>query len=268
MSASIPPPSDLTPMRALVVEDEWPARNYLVELLEATHLAAVVGAVADVDAAREALSPTSGLAVDVVFVDVQLAGRGGERAGLELVRSLVRENPQRPMFVLATAFEQHAVEAFDLGVVDYLLKPYGEERIGQCLQRLRERRPSPVTPRSTRIVARRKRSLVFLDPEEIWAFEASDRLTFVHTQHGKFDLDLSLAAIEGSFGRTLTRVHRSWLVNVAHIKELERDGPETRLFVGAGIGDESRGVRVPVARDRAQAIRDMLLSNATGVRRS
>jgi two-component system response regulator LytT len=268
MTASLPPLlDDRTPMRTLVVEDEWPARNYLVELLEATHLAEVVGAVADVDAAREALAPSSALAVDVAFVDIQLSGKGGARAGLDLVRALVRE-PHPPMFVLATAFQQHALEAFDLGVVDYLLKPYSEERIAQCLSRLRLRRPSPAAPRSTRIVARRKRSLVFLDPDEIWAFEASDRLTFVHTEHGKFDLDLSLAAIEGSFGRTLTRVHRSWLVNVAHIKELERDGPETRLFVGAGIGDESRGVRVPVARDRAQSIRDMLLSNATGVRRS
>jgi DNA-binding LytR/AlgR family response regulator len=254
-------------LRALVVEDEWPARNYLVELIESTRLAHVVGAFADVESSREALAPGSGLSVDVAFVDIQLAGRGGERAGLDLVRSMAKER-DAPMFVLATAHQQHALEAFDLGVVDYLLKPYAEDRVAQCLARLRERRPASRTPRSTRIVARRRRSLVFLDPEEIWAFEAADRLTFVHTAHGKFDLDLSLAAIEGSFGRALTRVHRSWLVNVDHIKELERDGPETRLFVGAGIGDESPGVRVPVARDRAQAIREMLLSNATGVRRT
>jgi DNA-binding LytR/AlgR family response regulator len=116
-------------------------------------------------------------------------------------------------------------------------------------------------------VARKKRSLVFLELHEIWAFETEDRLTSVHTAHGTFDLDLSLAAIEASFGRTFVRVHRQWLVNASHIKELERDGDETRLFVGPALGDDKKGVRVPVARERAAAVRNALLSNATGLRR-
>jgi DNA-binding LytR/AlgR family response regulator len=227
----------------------------------------VVGAVAGVDEAKQALAPGSGLAVDVVFVDVRLTGASDDRGGLDLVRQMTPSS-RSPRFVLATAFDRHAIEAFDLGVSDYLLKPFSEERVTQCLRRLCDRAPVSTTPPSTRIVARRKRSLVFLEPAEIWAFEASDRLTFVHTPHGKFDLDLSLTAIEASLGRALTRVHRSWLVNVAHIKELERDGAETRLFVGERIGDEARGVHVPVSRDRAQAVRDMLLANATGLRRS
>jgi DNA-binding LytR/AlgR family response regulator len=82
-----------------------------------------------------------------------------------------------------------------------------------------------------------------------------------------FDLDLSLAAIEASFGRTFVRVHRQWLVNASHIKELERDGDETRLFVGPALGDEKKGVRVPVARERAATVRNELLANATGLRR-
>src|SRR5438270_7333559 len=218
----------MTRLRALVLEDEWPARNYLVELIEATQLAEVVGAVASVAEAREALAA---LPVDVVFVDIQLAG--GE-SGLELVRQL----PGGPAFVLATAFSQHALEAWDLGVVDYLLKPFSEERVEQCLRRIAGRRE---TKRSgaVRVVARRKRSLVFLDPADIWAFEASDRLSFVHSRQGRFDIDLSLAAIETSFGRSLLRVHRNWLVNLAYARELEREGSETTLFVGASIGDES-----------------------------
>jgi two-component system response regulator LytT len=255
-------------LRALVVEDEWPTRNYLVELIEASGLAEVVGAVPTLEEAREAIDATSGLQVDVVFADVQLAGPAGDRAGLELIRASV-ESGRAPMFILATAYDAHALEAFELGVVDYLLKPFNEERVAQALRRITDRRPTPAhPPTSARIVARRRKSLVFLEPSEIWAFEAADRLTFVHTSHGKFDLDLSLAAIEASFGRALMRVHRNWLVNVAHIKELERDGAETKLFVGAGIGDASQGVRVPVSRDRAQALRETLLSNATGLRRT
>jgi DNA-binding LytR/AlgR family response regulator len=267
--------TDEAPLRTLVVEDEWPARNYLVELLQASHLAEVVGAVPSVDQAREALTAqSSGFGIDCVFVDVQLVGQGSPETGLDLVRSMVGAS-RSPMFVLATAFEQHALEAFELGVVDYLLKPFTEDRVVQTLRRLQERRPCPPSGRPARderpvgrIVARKKRSLVFLELHEIWAFETEDRLTSVHTEHGNFDLDLSLAAIEASFGRHFVRVHRQWLVNASHIKELERDGDETRLFVGPALGDDTRGVRVPVARERAAAVRSALLSNATGLRRA
>jgi two-component system, LytTR family, response regulator LytT len=245
----------VTRLRALVLEDEWPARNYLVQLIEATQLADVVGAVASIAEAREALAA---LTVDVVFVDVQLAG--GE-TGLELVQEL----PDGPAFVLATAFSQHALKAWNLGAADYLLKPFSEERVEQCLRRIAGRRD---TRRSGafRVVARRQRSLVFLDPADIWAFEASDRLSFVHSRLGKFDVDLSLAAIETSFGRSLMRVHRNWLVNLDFVRELERGDGETTLFVGASLGDESQGIRVPVSRDRAQPLRAALLANATGLR--
>jgi len=271
---TIPEPNE--PLRTLVVEDEWPARNYLVELLQASRLAEVVGAVATTDQAREAVqAEVSGVGIDCVFVDVQLLGQGGNQTGLDLVRSLVGAE-RAPMFVLATAFERHALEAFELGVVDYLLKPFTEERVTQSLVRLQARRwgeaatQRSLRPRApnARIVARKKRSLVFLELFEIWAFETQDRLTSVHTAHGTFDLDLSLAAIEASFGRTFVRVHRQWLVNESHIKELERDGDETRLFVGPALGNDRQGVRVPVARERAAAVRSALLANATGLRRS
>jgi DNA-binding LytR/AlgR family response regulator len=268
-----------SPVRTLVVEDEWPARNYLVELLEGSGLAAVIGAVASVEEAREAIQQipsgldgaigsTLGMGIEAVFVDVQLLGGGGAETGLDLLRTMVGD-ARAPMFVLATAFDRHAIEAFELGAVDYLLKPFTEERVTQSLRRLHERR-KPVAlahPSELRIVARRKRSLVFLDLHEIWAFETSDRLTYVHTAHGVFDVDLSLTAIEASFGRAFTRVHRRWLVNAKHVKELERDGDETRLFVGPTLGDDTRGVRVPVARERAVTVRSALLANATGLRR-
>lgn len=244
-------------LRALVVEDEWPARNYLVELLEGSGLATVAGAVGTADEARQALLGEETIPVDVVFLDIHLA-HGGE--GLDVVRALAGR-ASAPQVVLATASREHAVEAFDLGVRDYLLKPFTEERVEQCLRRI----PTPPKKLPERIVARRKKNLVFLDPSEVWAFEASQRLTFVHTPHGTFDLDLSLSAIEASFGRRLVRVHRNWLVNPAFVRELEREGADTRLFVGAAVGQT--GVHVPVARERAGDLRDQLLSNATGLRR-
>jgi DNA-binding LytR/AlgR family response regulator len=119
-----------------------------VALIEGTQLAEVVGAVASTGEAREVLA---GLPVDVVFVDVQLPG---DESGLELVQSLATPTPQavsgyafspRPSIVLATAFSEHALQAFDLGVVDYLMKPFSEERVEQCLRRILQRRLANAT---------------------------------------------------------------------------------------------------------------------------
>lgn len=92
--------------------------------------------------------------------------------------------------------------------------------------------------RPRRVVARRKKSLVFLDPQTIWAFEAADRLTYVHAPEGRFDIDLSLAAIEASFGRALFRVHWNWLVNLTCVKELDRDSGGAIVTVGRDAGPE------------------------------
>src|SRR5256886_13153853 len=198
-----------------------------------------------------------GSPMDVVFVDVQLAARGDARTGRDLIRAMAGE-PSAPMFVLATASSEHGLEAFDLGVVDYILKPYTEERVEQCLKRLLERR-APRSQGPRRVVARRKKSLVFLDPASIWAFEAADRLTFVHAPEGRFDIDLSLAAIEASFGRALFRVHRNWLVNLAYVKELERDFGGATVTAGSDPTPEGRNIQGPGSPDRPKALRGALL---------
>lgn len=255
-------------LRALVVEDEWATRNYLVELLEASGAAEVVGAVASAEDARAFLaSSPDGAAIDAAFVDVSLAGAATDDEGLALVRAH-RRRAGAPMFVLATAYGQHALEAYDLGVVDYLLKPFTAARVDECLERLSARRPPPPSNAQrepARIVARRRRALVLLRLDEVLAFEAADRLAYVHTTRERLDVDLSLSAIEVSFGKTLLRVHRSWLVNPVHVRELEGAGSETELLVSAP-GNEAKGLRVPVARERAQSVRDALLQNTAGIR--
>jgi two-component system, LytTR family, response regulator LytT len=251
-------------LRALVVEDEWPAREYLVELLLAFTRVDVVAAVATSDEARLALLE---LRVDVAFVDIHLATSGGARAGLDLVRDF-SSVPGAPMFVLATALEQHAVEAWNLEVVDYLLKPFSKERVQACVARLERRCPiraeTVVAP--ARVVARSRKGLVFLRREEVLAFEASGRLVFVHAVAGRFDVDLSLAAFEASLGHGWLRVHRNWVVQVGCIRALDRseDGMELRL----GDDSSSAPLCVPVSRDRLQSVREALLVGATGIRRS
>jgi len=258
---TVEPSAERELLNVLVLEDEWIARNFLVEILEASGLASVMGAVASLDEANEFLATASG--IDVVFVDINLAGSND--TGLDLVRAH-HSRPGAPKFVFATAVRDHALEAFELGAVDYVTKPFSSERIVQCLGRLARQRTSPPSTVPKRIVARRRRSLVFLDVDQIWAFESSDRLAVVHSLHGVFDIDLTLAAIELSFGKRFLRVHRNWLVNTTHVRELERESGDTVLIIGAGYDESSAGIRVPVARDRALAVREQLLATSTGVR--
>jgi DNA-binding LytR/AlgR family response regulator len=256
-------------LRVLVVEDEWLVRNYLVELLQSTGLADVVAAVATIGEAKQALAADAAVGVDAAFVDVRLTGTPDDESGLDWIRRSARQ-PGAPSFVLATAFKQHALEAFELGVADYLVKPFTDERVADCVRRLLERRDPGAQrrlPGLQRVVARRGRSLVFLDLSEVLGCEAADRLTYVHSSRGRFDLDLTLSAIGASFGRSLVRVHRNWLLNPARVLELERDSSETTAVVGLPALAAGERLRVPVSREKATELRVLLMADATGVRR-
>ncbi len=263
--------SDQRRLYALILEDEWVARSFLAEVVEATGLATVVGAVGAFDEAVEFLrGAKASEGLDVVFVDINLLG--SSQSGLDLVRQFARA-PDAPAFVLVTALKTHAIEAFALGAVDYLLKPFDQARVGECLRRLRTARPAPlVTParvsssRPPRIVARHKRNLVFLELPEVWAFEATERLTLVHSERGSFDIDLSLGSVASSFGRHFARVHRNWLVNEEHVLEWEREPGESAIQVGARTPGAPR-LRIPVARDRTAALRARLVDESFGLRK-
>lgn len=253
-------------LRVLVLEDEWVARNFLVEMIEATGIATVVGALATFDEAASFIRAAEPSSIDVVFVDIKLAG--SSRDGFDLVRSCIKQ-PCAPAFVLATALRNHAIEAFELGVVDYVLKPFERLRITSCLERLAAARnvaARPAARRPARIIARNKRALVFLTLDEVWALEAAEGLTLVHSGRGTFDVDLSLDTIAASFGEEFLRVHRNWLVSELHILELEREGGEAALLVGSRAAGAST-LRVPVARDRAGSLRARLVDDGIGIRR-
>lgn len=252
-------------LRALIVEDEWPAREYLSELLIATMQIEIVAAVGTAAEAREALGP-GGIDVEVAFVDIHLATSSGCDAGLALVREFAHAKGA-PLFVLATALKQHAAEAFELDAVDYLLKPFSQERVGECLTRLLRRRSRPRVVAPTKVVARSKQGLVFLKREDAWAFEANERLTFVHSALGRYELDLSLATLETTLGEGWARVHRNWVVNLDRVTRLERDELGSVIELGAPGTASSSTLRVPVARDKAQSVRELLLRGATGLRR-
>lgn len=253
-------------LRALVLEDEWVARNFLVEMIEATSIATVIGAIETFEEAVHFIRQAEPSSIDVIFVDIKLVGSSHD--GLELIRRFAGR-PGAPAFVLATALREHALEAFDLGVVDYVLKPIDQQRITRCLEKLDARRAAatPGEPsRPMRIIARHKRNLVFLTLDEVWAMEASEGLTLVHSARGAFDVDLSLETISASFGRGFLRVHRNWLVSEEHILELERDAGESAILLGGRLPGAAT-LRVPVARDRAATLRAHLLGESVGIRK-
>lgn len=250
-------------LTALVLEDERAARSYLVELVEATKLARVFAAVPSVDLALRALTESP---VDVAFVDVNLVGpRGGPEAGLEFIEA-AKSLGVVGRFVITTASREHAIAAFELGALDYLTKPFSLSRVRESLQRVGEARPTTADVQSLdsrpegRVAARKGKALVFLQPGEAWAFEAEDRLTFVHSLEGRLDVDLSLTALEAVLGPSYLRVHRSWLVSLAAVRGIARDDGEMSLLVGGGT------LTVPVARERAAQVKARLLARTIGLR--
>jgi DNA-binding LytR/AlgR family response regulator len=124
---------------------------------------------------------------------------------------------------------------------------------------------TPLKPE--RIVARSSgRSLVFLDARDVWAFEASESLAFVHAPRGRFEIEVSLADLELALGRAFLRVHRQWLVALSKVRELQPAGREFHLLVGERGGEPEKRLSVPVARERLSAIRQELLDGAIGLR--
>ncbi|NUP10823.1 MAG: response regulator transcription factor [Polyangiaceae bacterium] len=247
----------MTNMSALVVEDEWPARNFLVELLRETDRFADIAAVSGAADAIRVLDAAPATSIDVLFADVRLVDRAGDTSGLDLAKRAAKM-ADPPAIVLATASPEHALVGFDLGAVDYLLKPFSLERVLTCVERLaRRQRPRASNRPPPRLVARREDRLHFLAIDGLLAFEAAERLTSAHHTDGVFSVDLSLTALSAALGNRVLRVHRNWLVAPAHVRGLARRDGEIRLTVG--------DLSVPVARDRAREVRQRLLANTIGI---
>lgn len=119
---------------------------------------------------------------------------------------------------------------------------------------------------SDRIVARRRTGLVILATRDVWAFEAKDRLCFVHSARGCFDVDLSLLEIEQALGSSFIRIHRRWLVNVANIRELQGGYRGCRVWVANHAAEGGTGMRLPVSREAVRDVKQKLLEGTVGLR--
>ena len=130
-----------TAMRVLIVDDEPPARAEMRYMLEKI---GEVGDVDDAETAVDALSRLQESRYDLVLLDIRMPGL----SGLDAVKVINRANP-RPHVVFVTAYEEHAVQAFEVEADDYLLKPVSERRLRRALERVRDARPTAATERAT-----------------------------------------------------------------------------------------------------------------------
>jgi DNA-binding LytR/AlgR family response regulator len=118
-----------------------------------------------------------------------------------------------------------------------------------------------------RLAARGGKRIVFLSASEVWAFEAKQRLCFVHSRYGRFDVDLSLTELQSStFARSLLRPHRNWLVHASKILRLEQVDDGLCLAVGESLSNDTGGLCVPVSRSLSSHVRRLLLADTIGLR--
>jgi two-component system LytT family response regulator len=208
--------------RVLIVDDETPARDKLHRWLAEQPDLRVVGEAADGLAAAQAIAT---LAPDWVFLDIQMPGL----SGLEVAAQLDPESA--PLLVFVTAFDEHAIKAFELNAADYLLKPYDRDRLRKTLERLRGRtagagQAAVRTARaqagsSERLLVPQGDGLQLIPAGSIRWLQADDNYVHVHTAHARYLLRRTLADLLTQLGgQRFARIHKSTAVNLAEIQSL------------------------------------------------
>lgn len=245
-------------LRLIIADDEAPLRDWLRRLLH--ELAPDMTIVAEAADGLHALDLIETLQPDAALLDIRMPGL----SGLALAQRL--ETPCRLVFV--TAYDQFAVQAFEHAAVDYLLKPVTPERLAITLSRLRQ--PAPEAPQDVlqQLITRlgpahssplrwlrvgNGNSLRLLDVMEVDHFEAADKYTLVHVGHQEWLIRLSLKELEQQLDPEIFwRIHRSSLVRVAAIREVNRD-----LMGRLSLTLHGSNQELPISRSYAHLFRQM-----------
>jgi two-component system LytT family response regulator len=217
-------------LSTLIVDDEPVARRILRDELEQIDDIALVGEAED---GVSALTAIHDLSPDLVFLDLQMPGLGG----FDVIRKL-QPAGSIPMIVIVTAWDQYAIQAFEAGAIDYLLKPIGQERLAQSVDRALKLRPraaeaarqlaavtevdeAPAGRAVRRIVAKSGDEYLLLNANEVLAFEADGDLVWIITAKKRYLATQSLKAIQDKLRSTnFRRIHRKALVNIDHVRKM------------------------------------------------
>jgi len=238
-------------MRALIADDEPIARRTLRELLEDIPGVQLAGEAAT---GAEAVEKIHSLQPDVAFLDLQMPGMNG----FAVVRAL-RGRPL-PLVVYVTAYSGHALEAFDAGAVDYLLKPVRPERLAAAVTKVETqlagmgnspREKAGERVRAQKVAGRRRGEVRLFDPSEVIAFQADRDIVYVQTASGRYYGGHTLAEFERRLPQPpFRRVHRGAIVNTDHIRRILPLSSRRWLLT------MSNGVEIVVSKRMAGAIRD------------
>lgn len=246
-------------LRVLAVDDERPT------LEEVTYLLGRDPRIAEVHScstAAEALRVLSETEIDVAFLDIKMPGL----TGLDLSQVLTRFK-QPPQIVFVTAHEQHAVEAFEVRAVDYVLKPVRPDRLAEAIRRVVEGAERESVPDDPSIPVERGGVTRFVRRSEISHVEAQGDYARLHTPTGSHLIRASLAALEADWGPAgFVRIHRSLLVSLAHIAEVRSSGGRTSVVVRTAARDGSEPestIELGVARRHTRDLRDVLARGVT-----
>ena len=213
-------------MKVLVVDDEKLARERLVRMVETLDDYAVAGVA---DSGEEAVRQAIKLEPDIVLLDIRMPGMDGMEAGKQLA---TLASP--PAVIFCTAFGEHAIEAFDVNAVGYLMKPVRRETLGDALAKARQVNKvqigtilgdevSPQTRSRTHISAKTRRGIELIPLSEVKFFQADHKYVTVRHEGGEVLIDDTLRDLECEFGDRVVRIHRNALVMMDHLEGLERD---------------------------------------------
>jgi DNA-binding LytR/AlgR family response regulator len=245
------------PLRALIVDDEPVARKVLREELESLQFD-VIDEAGDGWLAFEKIQANK---PDAVFLDIEIPGM----SGFELLDRL--NGGFIPAVVMVTAYDQHAMRAFEAGAIDYLLKPVSGARLAQALERVQFLARNPVRAaervatlqqlapgsKPRKIVGKLGEELFLLSPEEILAFQADGELVWIITAKQRFLATENLRRIEERLKNTnFRRIHRKALVNVEQIRKMSLITSQ-RWLVTLNNGQE-----FVVSKRRTRNVRDIL----------
>ena len=236
-------------LRAMIVDDEAPARSELRFLLEQT---GKIGSISEASSVRAAIEMLMENRVDVVFLDISMPGA----SGLQLAEALHKlKNP--PAVVFVTAYSDHAVEAFEVDATDYLMKPVEEARLDQAIAKVLTRvKPMMDGGKSSieRIPVEKGGRKVLIPVDQIRYIMAKDDYSCIFTEDDRYLSTTSLAQFESKLGEFgFFRVHRRYIVNLANVEDVETV-PSGAIQLGvSGVED-----RIPGSRRRVVPLKKAL----------
>ena len=249
-----------TTLRVLVVDDEPPAVDelcYFLRQYEGVEIAAIA------NTAAEAMRELDAQVFDAVFLDIALP----DLDGLSVAR-LLQRFVAPPIVVFVTAFEQHAVAAFDARAVDYLLKPLRADRVSETLRRIRlalrsdddsEGAPEPRSRMPVDVGGR----TVFVERDDVLVVEAARDYVRLHTAERSHLVRVPISVLEAEWaGVGFLRVHRGYLLALRYVQEIRSSGGQTVVAV-VGLADRPATWReVTVSRTHGRELRERLIQRS------